>query len=150
MSAAVSIILAYPPSANRLWRKAGSNIIRSDEYSQWLNLASWVVRGAVLKTGDRKGVLGPYALYVRLCPPDRRARDLDNTLKALSDALKTGGAIEGDHLCQYLEAQWDPSVEGANVCVMETQFRIPPSVKAKRRRSNRGGTDDGQNQGHSC
>jgi crossover junction endodeoxyribonuclease RusA len=141
VSAALSVTLPYPPSVNRLWRQARKRVIRSTQYESWLNAASWFVRDAVLKTGDRKGVSGPYALYVRLCPPDKRARDLDNTLKAISDALKEGAAIEGDHLCQYIEAQWDPSVEGAQVSVLETQMRMP-AVPAKRRsRSNKGGAD---------
>jgi crossover junction endodeoxyribonuclease RusA len=141
VSVALSVTLPYPPSVNRLWRQVRKSVIRSPRYDAWLNSASWAVRERVLKTGDRKGVSGPYALYVRICPPDRRARDLDNTLKALSDALKTGGAIDGDHLCQYIEAQWDPSVEGAQVSVLETKLRMPAAKAKRRSRSNKGGTD---------
>jgi crossover junction endodeoxyribonuclease RusA len=127
MSYDLSVTLPFPPSVNRLWRQVRKSVIRSPEYESWLNTASWLVREAVLKTGDRKGVSGPYALYVRLCPPDRRARDLDNTLKALSDALKAGGAIEGDHLCQRIDAEWDSNVKDAHVLVLETKLRIPPA-----------------------
>lgn len=132
MSTSVSVTLPYPPSVNRLWRSVRGRVIRSAEYEAWLNEASWIIYRAVGKTADCQGVVGPYALTVRLCPPDRRARDLDNTLKALSDALKLGEAIQDDHLCQRIDLEWDTSVKGAFVSVMSTQLRIMPPAKAKR------------------
>ena len=133
MSASVSVTLPYPPSTNSLWRQVRHGVIRSEKYQAWLNEATWLVKAAVMALPGKKGVPGPYALTVRLCPPDRRLRDLDNVLKALSDALKHGGAIDGDHLCQRIDAAWDDSVEGAFCCVMSTILKIPaPAAKAKR------------------
>lgn len=124
MSASVTVTLAYPPSANRLWRQARGRVIRSADYEAWLKAASWEVRAAVAKTFDRKGVPGPYALYVLVCPPDRRARDIDNLLKPLSDALAKGGAVVNDCHCQRIEIEWSPAVTGVEATVMETKRRI--------------------------
>ena len=39
---------------------------------------------------------GPLALVTDVHPPDNRRRDLDNTQKALLDAMQHGGAYEDD------------------------------------------------------
>jgi crossover junction endodeoxyribonuclease RusA len=135
MSASVTVSLAYPPSANRLWRSVRGHVVRSAEYAAWLAAASWTVKMAVTKTFDRKGVPGPYGLYVQVCPPDNRARDLDNLLKPISDALVHGGAVIDDKLCQMIEIAWKPDLWPAvSVTVMETKLRIPAAVKPSRRR----------------
>ena len=38
--------------------------------------------------------------------PDKRKRDLDNVIKALSDALVASGIIADDHLCRELSMAW--------------------------------------------
>jgi len=37
--------------------------------------------------------------------PDKRKRDLDNLLKAASDALVSAGILE-DHNCEWIDARW--------------------------------------------
>lgn len=124
MSSSVTVSLPYPPSANRLWRQVRGRVIRSAQYETWLNAAMWEVKYAVSRTYDRKGVAGPYALTVLVCPPDRRERDIDNLLKPISDALAKGGAVQNDRLCQRIEAEWDPLVKGVQATVMETRKRV--------------------------
>lgn len=124
MSSSVTVTLPYPPSANQLWRSVRGRVVRSAAYASWLNVASWEVKLAVARTFDKQGVAGPYALTVLVCPPDRRPRDIDNLLKAISDALAKGGAIKNDSLCQRIEAEWDGAVTGVQATVMETKRRI--------------------------
>jgi Holliday junction resolvase RusA-like endonuclease len=38
--------------------------------------------------------------------PDKRHRDLDNTLKATLDALAGAGVIANDRHCRWIEARW--------------------------------------------
>lgn len=145
MSASVSVDLAYPPSANRLWRSVRGRVIRSPEYETWLNSAAWEVKQAVGKTYDRTGIPGPYGLCVIVCPPDRRARDLDNLVKPINDALVKGGAVVDDKFCQELEMEWMPNLgPGVYVTVMTTKLRIPVAVKRvgmRRRRGERAAAD---------
>jgi crossover junction endodeoxyribonuclease RusA len=130
MSASVIISLPYPPSANRLWRfvPGKRTPLRSEEYRAWLKEATWAAKAACLRTHDRKGVVGPYALNISACPPDRRKRDLGNLVKAIEDGLKAGGAIEDDSLCQEIMLRWAPDVSGIKATIMSTQFRIPAAA----------------------
>jgi len=130
MSESVTVTLPYPPSANRLWRNVGGKTLKSEPYREWIDSAAWIVKLACKKTYDGKGVRGPYGLTILVNPPDRRKRDIDNLAKPLSDALKAGGAIEDDHLCQELRMVLSPDVNGVELTVMSTTFRIPAAERS--------------------
>jgi crossover junction endodeoxyribonuclease RusA len=101
------IFLAYPPSANeRLTiRKDGKGMINTAKYRSWKEQASWTIAMAVRDKTNK--VRGPYTLDAIARPPElNRKRDLDNLLKAISDALKDGGAIDDDSLCQKISIEW--------------------------------------------
>ena len=67
----------------------------------WRKAALWDV---VAQTKQK--IIGPYNLRVVVERPDRRRRDLDNVIKALSDVLVTAKIIEDDHLCNELSMAW--------------------------------------------
>lgn len=48
---------------------------------------------------------GPLAVQIEVYPPDNQRRDLDNTMKALLDALQHGGAYRDDSqiVCLVIE-----------------------------------------------
>jgi crossover junction endodeoxyribonuclease RusA len=97
------LILTFPPSVNRLWRTSkGGGVYRSPKYAQWRNVSLWQ-----LQTQARgKLVKGEYKLTIRAVRPDKRRRDLDNILKAISDVCESAKVIEGDHLCMWIDARW--------------------------------------------
>lgn len=64
-----------------------------------------------------KQVKGPYKLTVFVVRPDKRKRDLDNLFKAASDVLVEMQVIEGDHLCEWVEARWVESGPECEVIV---------------------------------
>ena len=122
----VAVTLPYPPSANAMWRHVGRKVLRSREYEAWRAHCSLIIRRV---TGGGR-LDGPYAMTVMVGRPDRRRRDLDNTLKPVGDVLVLAGAVEDDHHCQRIDASWSTDVEGVFVRVMQTRF-IEPIARAR-------------------
>lgn len=94
--------LPFPPSVNNLYVNVpGKGRIKSPEYRQWLAEAGWL-----LKAQKPAKVEGAYRLAIIADRPDRRARDLDNLAKAVSDLLKKQGVITDDSHAQTLLLAW--------------------------------------------
>lgn len=51
----------------------------------------------------RAPVRGRYRLHVHMSPPDARARDIDNALKSLLDALVKAGYMQSDSMTYMRE-----------------------------------------------
>jgi crossover junction endodeoxyribonuclease RusA len=90
-----SFELPYPPSINHYWRRVGPRTLISRQGRKFRQDVEVAVRR---KSGLRGKLpmLGHLAVEVLLCPPDRRRRDLDNTLKATLDALQHAGVYQDD------------------------------------------------------
>ena len=108
----IELRLPYPPSANKLWRRSGKTIHKSDEYTDWLRKAGWHVMQQ-----RQGGVSGPYKISVQAVRPDKRKRDLDNLIKPISDLLKSVGTVDDDSLCEMLSMRWVTAGEGVTVRV---------------------------------
>ena len=107
----IRIVLAFPPSVNRLWRASSSgSVYKSKTYTTWLKTA---LMNAKIQAGNRK-IEGPYKLTLEVVRPDKRKRDLDNTIKAVSDCLVQVGIID-DSKCEHLVAKW---VKGEYPCTV--------------------------------
>ena len=83
-----TVTLRWPPSTNRIWR----NVAVSDKPRTLLSQEGRVYRKAAADAclvAKLAGKQIPDRLALRLVvqAPDRRARDLDNTVKAVQDAL---------------------------------------------------------------
>lgn len=96
-----TITLPYPPTTNNLYRNAGKKRVKSEGYKAWLTEAGWTV-----KVQRPVAILGRYRLALIAFAPDRRARDVDNLLKPVSDLLKACGVIEEDSLAKSVSAEW--------------------------------------------
>ncbi len=108
----VQLSIPYPPSANRLWIRARVGMRKSDAYSAWINEAAWTI-----KAQRPQKVSGPYKLSIHASRPDKRARDIDNIIKPISDVLQLAGVIENDSDCEMVSARWVTS-GGTGVVVM--------------------------------
>jgi Holliday junction resolvase RusA-like endonuclease len=83
--------LPYPPSVNRYWRHIGSRVLVSRQGREYrAKVVSYLHRKQV------KPLAGDLIVDIKLEPPDRRRRDVDNALKALLDSLQSGGAFHDD------------------------------------------------------
>lgn len=123
----LELSLDFPPSVNRLWRvsKAGG-MYRSPKYAEWRKATMWDV------AAQAKGIKikGEYKLTVNVVKPDKRHRDLDNIIKAVSDILESSGVIENDKLCQRLEMKWVKDGHPCHVIIQEInneEFEDPQS-----------------------
>lgn len=106
----VELTLPYPPSTNHLWIRARKGMRKSPAYVAWLTEAGWIAKS------QRPGsVKGPYKLSIQVPRPDKRRRDIDNTIKPISDLLASIGVIRDDCDCEMVSARWVTVGEGVTV-----------------------------------
>ncbi|MDX7873958.1 RusA family crossover junction endodeoxyribonuclease [Aeromonas caviae] len=113
-----TVTLPWPPSTNRIWR----NVAVSGKPRTLLSQEGRVYRKAAADAcllGKLAGKQIPDRLALRLVvqAPDRRARDLDNTVKAVQDALTHAGVWLDDSQIDLLLVERGPVVKGGMVSV---------------------------------
>lgn len=111
--------LPYPPSVNGLFFNASKGRVKTDAYTAWREAAGW----AVTMQG-RKHLKGPVTLSIALVKPDKRRRDLSNTIKAVEDLLVSMAVIEDDHLVQKISIQWVPSGDPCTVLIHQAEAEM--------------------------
>lgn len=97
----MTLELPWPPSINHYWRRNphGGNYI-SGEGKTYLKFVFLIMRQARVQAID-----GPVGFKVKLHPPNKLRRDLDNCLKVLIDAVAQGGAFGDDYQIKKIEAE---------------------------------------------
>ncbi|MCE9530367.1 MAG: RusA family crossover junction endodeoxyribonuclease [Planctomycetes bacterium] len=108
----VEVELPYPPSINHYWRRVG--------YRTLISKPGRVFREqviAILSRRHQQPFPGPVAIDVKLFPPDRRRRDLDNSFKSLFDSLQHGGLLVDDSQIVELHARKHAAEPGGKVLV---------------------------------
>ena len=78
----IALTLPYPPSVNRYWRNVRGIVVASREAKDYRMLA----RFRATQQGVGEPLMQPVTVTVHVYRP-RKAGDLDNSLKALFDAL---------------------------------------------------------------
>jgi crossover junction endodeoxyribonuclease RusA len=77
---------------------------------------------AASPAGRARRIDGRVEVWVTVCPPDHRRRDLDNVQKALLDALARAGAYRDDSQIDRLVVERGPVIPGGKVLVELTQL----------------------------
>ena len=94
---ACRFVLDWPPSVNTIWRhiviKGAARVVLSKDGREYRERAAWAVRSA---TRGVRFDRGPVSVEIVAYPPDRRARDIDNILKAALDAITHSGLWRDD------------------------------------------------------
>lgn len=109
--AGTKLTLPYPPSINHYWRSRWTGKF----ISHYISGEGKKFRGHVIRSlSDWDMMLGPLSLRLFAYPPDRRARDIDNLLKAPLDALQHAGVCEDDSQVEelYLRKMREPAPPG--------------------------------------
>ncbi len=114
----MTLSLPYPPSVNHYWRHFRGRTLISREGRAYRQDVCALLAGG----GPRKPPMGGrIALCMDAFPPDRRTRDLDNLLKASSDALQHAGIYEDDSQTDLLLVRRRESVRGGRL-----EVRVAP------------------------
>ena len=112
------MILPWPPSVNTYYRTPSSGRLAgrtmlSAKAREFHELA----RVFVMRGGPHKAITGRLSVSLEMYPPDRRKRDLDNSLKATLDALQKCGVINDDGDIDALSILRREPVKGGKVKV---------------------------------
>lgn len=103
------ILLPFPPSCNGLY-PGKARRYKSKAYKAWITEAEFQLRQQSLPVFKGKVII-----HYWFGRPDRRRRDLENYLKAVSDILVTFRIIEDDSDVEKLVAEWSEDVTGVMV-----------------------------------
>lgn len=114
------IDLPWPPSGNHIYRAGEGGIRRLTDRAKAYRTA---VRAVCMAMRMGHPYTGRLAVTITLYCPDRRARDIDNPLKAILDALQSGGVYENDSQIDDLHVMRAAgSYRGGSVVVRVTQL----------------------------
>ena len=108
-----TILLPWPPSVNHYWRRAGRRTIISKEGREFRNAVTIVA----LRQKPRAFGRARLEMQITLCPPDRRRRDIDNSVKATQDALQKVGVFDDDEQIDGLYVSRGPVTPGGKAVV---------------------------------
>lgn len=79
----IAFRLDYPPSVNKYWRSWRGHVVLSGDGKRYRSAAAEYARASPLT--------GRLAVSLQLTMPDNRKRDIDNTAKAVLDAIGHAG-----------------------------------------------------------
>lgn len=119
------LALPFPPSVNHYWRHVGSRVLISKKGRDYRALVSSLIHRKRIKTLE-----GDLIVDIKLTPPDRRRRDVDNSLKALLDAMQFGGAYFDDSQIVRLAIEKLPPDPGNGHAAVFVQPVPAPNGKA--------------------
>tara|TARA_R110000796_G_scaffold88299_1_gene190021 strand:+ start:1454 stop:1837 length:384 start_codon:yes stop_codon:yes gene_type:complete len=113
MNPTIRLELPYPPSVNSYWRANGHRRYISKEGVAFTEEVSLIVKNKNPRSFGDKQV----AISVMIHPRSKRKFDLDNTLKAILDALMKAGMYDDDSQIEYIEIARGEAVDGGKAVV---------------------------------
>lgn len=94
--------LPQPPPVNNLYRNvSGKGRRKTKRYMTWIRAAGWMIREQ-----KPQPVEGWVIIDLTVNRPDKRKRDISNTIKAVEDLLVEHRLIEDDSMVYEVRARW--------------------------------------------
>ena len=94
----ILLTLPFPVSVNAMYKNIRKGRAKSQRYMTWARSAGWSI-----KEQKPEPIKGWYTLTLVLHEKDKRRRDPDNFVKAVSDLLVTHNLIDDDCMCADLQ-----------------------------------------------
>ncbi|WOC01198.1 MULTISPECIES: RusA family crossover junction endodeoxyribonuclease [unclassified Providencia] len=110
MSNTISLILPFPPSVNACWRNINGKTLISAKGRAFRANAMAAVYEQLRKRP--RAITEHVSVIVKMYPPSRKRRDIDNYLKAPFDALTHAGVWKDDDQIKRVEMEWCEVVKG--------------------------------------
>lgn len=127
MTADITLTIAEPPSANRIWVMHRGRMRKSPAYREWTETQARAVEQQL--GGDC--CLEWYSMAITL-PPSRR--DPDNSIKPIGDLMQAAGAVRNDRLLRSLTLTVDDDREPGTVLVRLYAVEGPkPKARTRKR-----------------
>ena len=119
MGPIVNFKLPWPPTVNQYWRHVKGRVHVSNEGNKYRRLVAQLV----MVTKPHR--FGDARLQVKInaWPPDAKARDLDNLLKAPLDALERAGVYDSDSQIDALAIYRMEKIKDGALTIRITEFR---------------------------
>ena len=111
----VALTLPWPPSVNHYWGQCGTRRFIKEKGVKFREMTAEQVAAIGKKMEGRLSV------FVTLLPPNRQRRDIDNSIKALLDALQHAGCFDDDEQIDVLHVERKNVTKGGKCCVVVTQ-----------------------------
>ncbi|MEY0665138.1 RusA family crossover junction endodeoxyribonuclease [Providencia rettgeri] len=110
MNSSITLILPFPPSVNACWRNINGKTLISATGRKFRANAIAAVYEQLRKRP--KLITENVSVIVKMYPPSRQRRDIDNYLKAPFDALTHAGVWKDDDQIKRVEMEWCEVVKG--------------------------------------
>jgi crossover junction endodeoxyribonuclease RusA len=118
----MKVSVPFPPSLNHLYRRVGARTLISREGRRYRERIRGLLMAARLSPATST-FRGRVHMTVTLHPPDRKRRDLDNSMKALLDALEHAGVYADDSQIDELKIVRGAIVHGGSCDIEITEER---------------------------
>ncbi|MGO2304349.1 MAG: RusA family crossover junction endodeoxyribonuclease [Providencia sp.] len=110
MNKSISLVLPFPPSVNACWRTVKGRMLLSESGRKFRTNAVAAVYDQLRKIP--KAITEDVSVIVKMYPPTKQRRDIDNYLKAPFDALTHAGIWSDDAQVKHADITWCEVVKG--------------------------------------
>jgi crossover junction endodeoxyribonuclease RusA len=120
--------LPFPPSVNHYWRHVGKRVLISKQGREFRAEVGSLIRRKRIEAFE-----GDLIVDIKLTPPDRRRRDIDNSLKALLDAMQFGGVyIDDSQIVRLTIEKLQPDRDNSSATVVVQHLPRPTNKEGIR------------------